>query len=116
MVGRARPREPVRRGSSRRRARLGLFCAGANCTLVDEAYGWDAAGDLHTQRKEGRYLEAFTYDPVDRLVESRLLMRDGTTVDQPLQSFGFDGLGNVCRTMLGSSAMALDHAVGRPSC
>lgn len=88
---------PVMRQYNEQTGRLSNLCAGSGCSLVDEAYGWDGVGNLHTQRKEGRYLEFFKYDALDRLEESRLLMRDGITVNEPLQTFAYDPLGNVCR-------------------
>lgn len=88
---------PVARTYNTVTGRLERLCAGTSCSLVDEGYGWDAVGNLHTQQKESRYLETFSYDPLDRLVESRLAMRDGVAVDESMQAFAYDGLGNVCR-------------------
>lgn len=76
--------------------RLRSLCAGANCELVDEAYLWDANGNLDSQRKGQRYLEAFRYDALDRLTESRAQVEAGVQTNRLIQSFAFDGLGNIC--------------------
>ncbi|MGH8077302.1 MAG: RHS repeat-associated core domain-containing protein, partial [Lysobacter sp.] len=87
---------PVTRNFNARSGRLETICAGSSCGLVNEAYGWDDAGNLHTHQKEGRYLETFTYDALNRLQEGRLSIQNGVPVNTVLQSFAYDGLGNVC--------------------
>jgi RHS repeat-associated protein len=78
--------------------RIWSICAGdIACNLVNEGYGWDANGNLHTHQKESRYLEQFTYDDLNRLTEGRLVMEDGVTVDRISQAFVYDPLGNICR-------------------
>jgi len=77
--------------------RVASICAGnTGCNLVNEQYGWDAAGNLSSHLKEARYLEAFTYDTLNRLKAGTLLMRDGVTVNQATVSMGYDALGNIC--------------------
>jgi len=77
--------------------RIASICAGnSSCNLVNEQYGWDAAGNLTSHLKEQRYLEGFTYDSLNRLSTGALLMRDGVTVNQETVSLGYDGLGNIC--------------------
>ncbi|WP_162823706.1 toxin TcdB middle/N-terminal domain-containing protein [Lysobacter sp. TY2-98] len=76
--------------------RLNRICAGVNCSLVDEEYVFDTVGNLYSQRKEGRYAEKFEYDSVDRITRSYAWMRNGVQVNQTLQTFAYDGLGNVC--------------------
>ncbi|SFK74644.1 RHS repeat-associated core domain-containing protein [Lysobacter sp. cf310] len=89
----------VKRSYSTLTGRLESLCAGnaSTCNLMKELYAWDAAGNLHTQQKENRYLETFTYDSLNRLVEGRQAMRDGVTVDLVTQRFAYDLIGNVCR-------------------
>lgn len=79
--------------------RIAGICAGRaeTCALMDEGYGWDAAGNLHTHVKETRYMETFTYDRLNRLAAAKMSMRNGQTVDQRLLSQSYDRLGNVCR-------------------
>src|SRR5690606_18756829 len=77
--------------------RVASICAGTgSCSLVNEQYGWDAAGNLSSHLKEQRYLETFTYDDLNRLSTGRLLMRNGVTVNQATVSMGYDAPGNVC--------------------
>ena len=77
--------------------RIASICAGNSaCNLVNEQYGWDAAGNLTSHLKEQRYLETFTYDALNRLMTGTLLMRDGVTVNQGTLAMGYDALGNVC--------------------
>ena len=77
--------------------RVASICAGnSGCSLVNEQYGWDAAGNLSSHLKEQRYLEVFTYDDLNRLSAGTLLMRDGVTVNQATVSMGYDALGNIC--------------------
>ncbi|NZA25048.1 VCBS repeat-containing protein [Luteimonas sp. SJ-92] len=79
--------------------RLARICAGnaTTCNLMDEAYGWDMAGNLSTQRKESRYLETFAYDNLNRFSSAKLTMRNGATVNQTLLAQSYDRLGNPCR-------------------
>ncbi|MDH5824924.1 FG-GAP-like repeat-containing protein [Luteimonas sp. RD2P54] len=79
--------------------RLARICAGnaTTCNLVDEAYGWDMAGNLSTQRKESRYLETFAYDSLNRFSSAKLTMRNGVTVNQTMLAQSYDRLGNPCR-------------------
>ena len=59
-------------------SRIAEICAGnAACHLVKEAYAWDAAGNLSTHQKEGRYLETFTYGALNRLTEGKLAWANG---------------------------------------
>lgn len=77
--------------------RLQWICAGNTaCNLTDENYLWDAAGNLDWHLKEGRYLEKFQYDALNRLQSATLEMRDGVLVSQNTLSHGYDALGNVC--------------------
>jgi RHS repeat-associated protein len=97
--------------------RTWTICAGTtSCNLMNEGYGWDANGNLHTQQKEGRYLEQFTYDDLNRLKEARLAMQDGITVNQVTQSFEYDALGNLChRYALGWATRDYTY-IGRSGC
>ena len=77
--------------------RVTSICAGtSSCNLVQEAYVWDAAGNLASHQKEGRYLEQFTYDSLNRVTEGRLTMANGAAVNQVLLANAYDQLGNVC--------------------
>jgi RHS repeat-associated protein len=77
--------------------RLQRICAGdAACQLVNEAYAWDAAGNLSSRQKEARYLEVFAYDGLNRLTEAKLAIRNGATVNEVTLAQSFDALGNVC--------------------
>ncbi len=77
--------------------RIASICAGnVACNLTNESYGWDAAGNLSSHQKEQRYLEAFTYDAMNRLVESRVLTQNGVSTNQITLAQGYDKLGNVC--------------------
>lgn len=77
--------------------RVASICAGnSGCNLINEQYGWDAAGNLSSHLKEQRYLETFTYDELNRLATGTLVMRDGVTVNQSTVSIGYDALGNIC--------------------
>jgi YD repeat-containing protein len=73
--------------------RLSRLCAGLSgaCGLMDEQYGWDANGNLHSHLKDSRYSEEFTYDTLDRLVEAKY--PNGTVT----QAYVYDALGNICR-------------------
>lgn len=51
------------------------LCAGVDsCDLVKELYSWDAAGNLSAQQKEGRYIEVFQYDALNRLTTGTLVI------------------------------------------
>jgi RHS repeat-associated protein len=77
--------------------RVSSICAGTSgCSLVNEQYGWDAAGNLSSHVKEQRYLETFTYDGLNRLSTGTLLMRNGVTVHESTLAMGYDALGNIC--------------------
>jgi RHS repeat-associated protein len=77
--------------------RIATICAGnAACNLTNEAYGWDAAGNLSSHQKEQRYLEAFQYDALNRLVESKVLTQNGVATNVITLAQGYDRLGNVC--------------------
>jgi hypothetical protein len=76
---------------------MSSICArSSGCSLVNEQYGWVAAGNLSSHLKEQRYLETFTYDSLNRLSSGTLLMRDGVTVNQTTLAMGYDALGNIC--------------------
>jgi RHS repeat-associated protein len=75
------------------------ICAGdGNCSLVDEGYGWDAAGNLSTQIKEDRYEENFTYDALNRLRTARVVRQNGVTANVLTLSHTYDRLGNICHS------------------
>jgi RHS repeat-associated protein len=77
--------------------RIESICAGnAACHLTQEAYGWDAAGNLSSHQKDQRYLEGFTYDSLNRLVEGKVLTWNGASTSQVTLAQGYDALGNVC--------------------
>ena len=77
--------------------RIATICAGnAACNLTNEAYGWDAAGNLSSHQKEQRYLEAFQYDALNRLIESKVLTQNGVATNVITLAQGYDKLGNVC--------------------
>lgn len=96
------------------------ICAGnaSSCGLMDELYGWDNAGNLSTQVKETRYQENFTYDALNRLVEGRVVMRNGITANIVTLNNAYDRLGNVCQsftfqfTYQGRGGCGLDTAQG----
>lgn len=74
------------------------ICGGtsAGCNLVKEGYGWDLAGNLSTHSKETRYVETFTYDSLNRLRTTYLAQQDGVPVNQLMQNYEYDQLGNIC--------------------
>ncbi|TQM12258.1 RHS repeat-associated protein [Pseudoxanthomonas sp. 3HH-4] len=77
--------------------RIASICAGStSCNLTNEAYLWDAAGNLSSHQKESRYLEAFQYDSLNRLIEAKVLAQNGQPANQVTLSQGYDDLGNVC--------------------
>ena len=94
--------------------RIAEICAGnAACNLMKEAYVWDAAGNLASHQKEGRYLEGFTYDSLNRVAEGRLTMANGVTVNQVMLANAYDALGNVCsRNGVGYGYPGADGCVG----
>lgn len=104
----------VRRQHHALTGRLTEICAGnTSCNLVKEAYVWDAAGNLASHQKEGRYLEQFTYDSLNRVTEGRLTMANGATVNQVLLANAYDALGNVCsKDGLGYAYPGADGCVG----
>lgn len=97
--------------------RIFSICAGnqASCNLMDEGYAWDASGNLSMQRKEGRYLEEFTYDSLNRLKTGRLVMQDGVTANRLVQSFEYDAVGNLCRKESGGTSNVYTY-IGRSGC
>lgn len=97
--------------------RIANICAGnaVSCNLVDEGYGWDAAGNLSTQLKEDRYLETFTYDNLNRLREAKLSMEDGINVNKVTQSFVYDKLGNICSKTVATQTQDYTY-LGRAGC
>lgn len=78
--------------------RVAEICSGtsAGCNLVKEGYGWDLAGNLSTHSKETRYVETFTYDSLNRLRTTYLAQQDGVPVNQLMQNYEYDQLGNIC--------------------
>ena len=94
--------------------RLTQICAGTtSCNLVQESYVWDGAGNLASHQKEGRYLEQFTYDSLNRVTEGRLTMANGITVNQVLLANAYDQLGNICsKDGLGYGYPGADGCVG----
>ncbi len=83
--------------------RVERICAdkpgGSDCELVQEGYGWDKAGNLTSHQKEGRYLEGFEYDSLNRLWAGYALSTNGTQ-HAPWTKLTywaqFDAFGNVC--------------------
>ncbi|NCT70116.1 MAG: hypothetical protein GXC75_04175 [Xanthomonadaceae bacterium] len=104
----------VRRQYHALTGRLTQICAGNTaCNLVQEGYVWDAAGNLASHQKEGRYLEQFTYDSLNRVTEGRLTMANGITVNQVLLANAYDQLGNICsKDGLGYGYPGADGCVG----
>jgi RHS repeat-associated protein len=94
--------------------RITEICGGnSSCNLVQESYVWDAAGNLDSHQKEGRYLEQFTYDSLNRVTEGRLAMANGAVVNQPMLANAYDQLGNVCsKDGLGYGYPGADGCVG----
>lgn len=87
----------VMRSYNAQTGRIATICAGnVACNLTNEVYGWDAAGNLSSHQKEQRYLEAFTYDALNRLIESKVLTQNGVATNQVTLAQGYDQLGNVC--------------------
>lgn len=105
--------EVVRRFNAQT-GRIAEICAGNTaCHLVKEAYAWDAAGNLSTHQKEGRYLETFSYDALDRLSEGRLAWANGVPVNQATLLNAYDGLGNLCsKNGVGYAYPGADGCVG----
>ena len=100
--------------------RLKAICSGtAACNLVNELYAWDSAGNLSSHVKEGRYLERFEYDALNRLEDGRLLTRNGQSVDEPTLDNSYDPLGNICAKngvnyVYGSSSGCTQTSGGQP--
>ncbi|HWU70722.1 MAG TPA: FG-GAP-like repeat-containing protein, partial [Pseudoxanthomonas sp.] len=77
--------------------RLSEICGGsATCSLVKEQYVWDEAGNLSLHNKESRYTEQFTYDSLNRLIQSRMTVQNGVLADVMTQRYLYDRLGNIC--------------------
>lgn len=91
---------------------------GPACQLVDEGYGWDKAGNLHTQQKEGRYVEGFAYDDLNRLTNSYFL-QIGANSYAPYEKTGhwavYDAVGNICARTINGAGRTLSYA-GRAGC
>ncbi|QND81034.1 VCBS repeat-containing protein [Pseudoxanthomonas mexicana] len=104
----------VRRQYHALTGRIAEICGGNTaCNLVKEAYVWDAAGNLASHQKEGRYLEGFTYDSLNRVTEGRLTMANGVTVNQVMLANAYDALGNVCsKNGVGYAYPGADGCVG----
>ena len=102
-----------------RSGRIAGLCAGnaSTCTLMDEGYGWDAAGNLSTQVKEDRYVETFTYDALSRLTHAYVTVRNGTPLPTPLLTHWgqYDALGNLCARLVDGAGQGLTYA-GRAGC
>ena len=104
----------VRRQYHPQTGRITQLCVGAvNCALMKEDYVWDAAGNLASHQKEGRYLEQFTYDALNRVTEGKLTMANGVAVNQVLLANAYDQLGNICsKDGLGYQYPGADGCVG----
>lgn len=104
----------VRKTFHEQTGRVTNICAGnSGCSLVNEGYVWDAAGNLASHQKEGRYLEGFTYDSLNRVTEGRLTMANGVPVNQVMLSTAYDGLGNICsKNGVGYAYPGADGCVG----
>jgi RHS repeat-associated protein len=104
----------VRKQFHAQTGRVTEICAGnANCNLVKEGYVWDAVGNLASHQKEGRYLESFTYDSLNRVSEGRLTMANGVYVNQVMLATAYDALGNICsKNGLGYAYPGADGCVG----
>lgn len=98
--------------------RIAGICAGnqATCNLMDEGYAWDAAGNLSAHQKETRYLEAFTYDNINRLARASVLMFNGLPDSTTTQWFEYDMLGNLCRRYEQGGGDYSYRYVGRSGC
>lgn len=104
----------VRRQYHALTGRIAEICGGNTaCNLVKEGYVWDAAGNLASHQKEGRYLEGFTYDSLNRVTQGRLTMANGVTVNQVMLANAYDALGNVCsKNGVGYAYPGADGCVG----
>lgn len=93
--------------------RLATLCAGNTaCHLVGEEYAWDANGNLLSQLKEGRYLEAFEYDRLNRLTRSTASVGGGSVLTYAAD---YDALGNACNKAVEGAVRTLVYA-GRARC
>lgn len=107
---------PITRSYNPLNGRQTALCAGASsCNLVNELYGWDNAGNLSTQQKEGRYLETFQYDALNRLTHGYLTMVDGVTTNTLVHWGQYDALGNICARIFQGQGTGMGYA-GRAGC
>ena len=107
---------PITRSYNPLNGRQTALCAGASsCNLVNELYGWDNAGNLSTQQKEGRYLETFEYDALNRLTHGYLTMVDGVTTNTLVHWGQYDALGNICARIFQGQGTGMGYA-GRAGC
>lgn len=107
---------PITRSYNPLNGRQSGLCAGAtSCNLVNELYAWDNAGNLSTQQKEGRYLETFSYDDLNRLVNGYLTMVDGVTTNTLTQWGQYDALGNTCARLFVGTGAGIGYG-GRAGC
>ena len=107
---------PITRSYNPLNGRQTGLCAGlTSCNLVNELYAWDNAGNLSTQQKEGRYLETFTYDALNRLTHGYLDMVDGVTTHTLTHWAEYDKLGNICARMFQGQGTGMGYA-GRAGC
>lgn len=96
--------------------RVSDICAGdVTCNLMDEGYGWDHAGNLNTLRKEGRTVETFQYDSLNRLTQGLLVSQGSTTLNQVTQAWVYDKLGNICQKTEWGATYGYDY-LGRAGC
>ncbi|RNF85293.1 hypothetical protein EER27_05890 [Lysobacter psychrotolerans] len=79
--------------------RVEAVCAGVSfsCNVLQEGYGWDVAGNLHTQQKDRHYLETFVYDNLNRVTGAKFAMQAGVPVNVTSLTHSYDALGNVCK-------------------
>lgn len=107
---------PITRSYNPLNGRQTALCAGAtSCNLVNELYAWDNAGNLSTQQKEGRYLETFYYDALNRLTNAYLTMVDGVTTNTLTHWGQYDALGNVCARLFNGTGAGMGYG-GRAGC
>jgi len=93
----------VTRRYGARNGRAQSICAGqsGNCQLVNEAYIWDPAGNLHLRVKDNRYQEEFTYDALNRLTTGKVIVHNGVTSSITTVHNTYDRLGNICTSLTG---------------